>query len=104
MRAGTFPAWLCARGGFRAALGAFPSFAGRQRHRVVVLVSSDSALEKAERFSGPVRVGAVRGGAPCAPRPVETDCVCSCTQRGRERNNRLIAGCAVYGLQNQSEL
>lgn len=40
-------------GWFRAGLGVFPSFAGRQRHRVVVLMSPNSAhQEKAKRFSG----------------------------------------------------
>lgn len=34
-----FSAWLCACGSLRARRGAFPSFASRQRHRVVVLMT-----------------------------------------------------------------
>ena len=39
-------------GWFRAAPGAWPSFASPQRHRVVVSMSADSAREKAKRFAG----------------------------------------------------
>lgn len=52
-------------GWFRAGLGAFPSFTGGQRHRVVVWMSADSAQEKSQvlPWPGPFRVGAVRARA-----------------------------------------
>lgn len=51
LRAGTHPA--LSPGWFPAALGAFPPFTSRQRYRVVVVVSSDSAQEKTQALFCP---------------------------------------------------
>lgn len=93
-----------ALGWFRAGLGAFPSFASRQRHHVVVLMSADSAQEKAKRFPGPAPFvwGQFLPELRCGAWLLETDTRLSCIQR-QGKMNRFIVGFAVYRLQKKRQ-